>query len=858
MADVPTTSAAQSPPAGHRRRPLLLPVSAFAAGIFLDALRQPSLSLLGELCSTTILFAVFLFLFGRRAASASPVGGGGFLSGPARRAALRLLFGMWVGLLAGAVVHALQVRLPGPADVSRRLPETPVLCRVRGTVIEARRRKDRDAAWTVDVSALSDATEKMRSATGRAAVSVPGGAAGFSVGDRVEFLARLEAPRPGTLPGGYDRAPALARRGVRRVGVVEAGSIRARPGGPSWRPDLRLRRWSEVLAAEVEKRLPPRQAGLLNAILLGRREGLNPEDREAFSRSGTAHLLAVSGLHLYCTAFLLFGLLSLLGFSRRRAAWWTAAAAVAFCFLTGARESVVRATVMVTIYAGGLILRRPPDVLNSLAAAAFVILAVRPGALFEAGVQLSFAAVAAISLLVPLLEAAWCASYAPSSSLEERFEARRFPVKGAAVFRLAFFTVFAAWVGTVPLVAWHMGRFVPFGWAVNLAAVPLAAPLLLGGVLLLVSSFVCGATPAALIAAVLLQLLLFMEGLAHFAAALPGAAWDVPPPGALLGAAYAATIIAVWHFHGPLLVGAERRDRHAFLRVAGFLAAAVALVPAAALFRDAPKETTVTFLDLRRGRAALVETPAGETALVDCGGRGEGRRLAESLRRRGVRRVGLLIVTEDDVDAWGGAAAVVSRLRVERVVLPPGAAPSGGMRELEHLLTARGVPYERPADRSGAPRLLRGPGGLSWKLLDDGPVSAAGRVPDAAALCVLLDTGTTRVLFVRARSTTALRRLAVRAGELRAAVVRLLPARSGGFPSETARFLSRTACRLLVVGDGFSRPEEAEGYNLSALARQRGFRLVGPRRFGSLRVGDLAGPAPLAAFRGGRWTKLEF
>lgn len=137
--------------------------------------------------------------------------------------------------------------------------------------------------------------------------------------------------------------------------------------------------------------------GLVTALTIGDKELLDRERLTSFSRSGAMHIMAVSGLHV---GMISMALSWMLFFLRGRLMVVRAAIIVpalwAFAFITGLSPSVLRATIMFTFLQAGSLLHRPAASMNSLLASAFIITAVRPAVIFEAGFQLSYLAVAFI------------------------------------------------------------------------------------------------------------------------------------------------------------------------------------------------------------------------------------------------------------------------------------------------------------------------------------------------------------------------------------------------------------------------------------------------------------------------------
>lgn len=146
----------------------------------------------------------------------------------------------------------------------------------------------------------------------------------------------------------------------------------------------------------------PLREGLLRALLLGERRGLPEPLLQAFRRTGTIHLLAISGLHVGLIGLLFAGILGLLRFPRRWVLAGTALGLVGFAWLVALRPSVVRAVVLFLAYVLGELSGRPRDPLNLLGAAGLFSLALNPLWAFSPGFHLSYAATFGILYLLPL------------------------------------------------------------------------------------------------------------------------------------------------------------------------------------------------------------------------------------------------------------------------------------------------------------------------------------------------------------------------------------------------------------------------------------------------------------------------
>src|SRR5699024_10756757 len=212
------------------------------------------------------------------------------------------------------------------------------------------------------------------------------------------FTGKLEKPQGQRNPKGFNYELYLKNKGIYNTMIVEEGAIKlqTKSGKGGFRPFQIIARWMDKT---IDKYLVGDGKGLLKSMLIGQRGELPPDIRDTFSATGTAHIIAISGLHI---GFIMAGLNYILKrFYMTRLAEFIIQSTIliGYCILIGAPASAVRATLMAIIYLGGYALNRPENRANSLALAAFIILLIKPGQLFDIGFQMSFAAVAGIILL---------------------------------------------------------------------------------------------------------------------------------------------------------------------------------------------------------------------------------------------------------------------------------------------------------------------------------------------------------------------------------------------------------------------------------------------------------------------------
>jgi competence protein ComEC len=367
-------------------------------------------------------------------------------------------------------------------------------------------------------------------------------------------------PAPPAVPGAYDFARAAW---FQRIGGT-GRAIDVRLIAPAGAQGLgtRLAAWRQRLADHVRRRLPGREGGIAAALATGDQSGIAEDDAEAMRRSGLAHLLSVSGLHLTAVVGAVMLLtLKLLALSpalalRFRlvlvAAAAGAMAGVAYTLLTGAEVPTVRACIAALLVLLGIALGREALTLRLVAVGAIVVLVLWPEALPGPSFQMSFAAITAIVVLH---------DHPRVRDLLARRE-EGLPQKfGRGLLGLVL-TGLAVELALTPIALFHFHKAGVYGALANIVAIPLTTFLVmpLEALALLLDSVGLGA-PLWWLAGKTLALLL---GLAHATAAAPGAVAALPtiPTGVFALMAGGGIWLCLWRTHwrlwgaAPLAVGA--------------------------------------------------------------------------------------------------------------------------------------------------------------------------------------------------------------------------------------------------------------------------------------------------------------
>ena len=273
-------------------------------------------------------------------------------------------------------------------------------------------------------------------------------------GALLSVLAAVREPRGPS--HGFDERAWLRRQGIHVVLRVDEWTVVGRRGGLGGVAD-RLRRW---LARGSAPGLAGERRAVLEGILLGDDAQLSPGLKTSFQRSGLYHLLAVSGQNVVLLAGGLLALAWLLGLPRAAGHLAALGGIAAYVLAVGPQPSVIRAAVSGAAVSLAWLAGRERDPWHVLLLAAAVLLAWNPYAVYDAGFQLSFAAVVAIFGFVPPL----------MRTLEG------YP--GTSAVRAACSVSLACSVVTAPLLWLQFGRVPLLGVVANLLAEPAVGPLL--------------------------------------------------------------------------------------------------------------------------------------------------------------------------------------------------------------------------------------------------------------------------------------------------------------------------------------------------------------------------------------------
>ncbi len=594
-------------------------------------------------------------------------------------AALLVLTG-WANLAARTAIIS-------PHDLQLVLGETPRDVTVRGTLLESPSQRiyvrDDKELWRsfarVKVTQLGT-RDSWQPAEGRIIATTHGMLSDdFFAGQPVEISGVIAAPPGAVTEGLFDYRAYLNHESIHYQLNSNSSNDWHRLSTSSTPPlGDRFLAWAKVTLA---RGLPVQDQSLklLWAMTLGWKTGLTNEVSEPFMRSGTMHIFAISGLHIALIAALLVALLRVLQVPRSGCGFIVIPLIWFYTAATGWQPSAIRSTVMMTVVIGGWALERPSDLLNSLAASAFIILLWDPQQLFGASFQLSFFVVLSIALLVPPLDALRDRWLQTEPLLPEQLVAgwrrwTRLPVRWLTT---SLATSIAAWIGSLPLTAYYFHLFSPVTLLANLVIVPLSTAALACNL----GSLICGPWFPFLSEYFNHSAWWWMQCMVWFSdwsTQLPSSYFYVRSPS-----------IADFILFYLLLVVAL--SGWLFAKTHRFRGAIIILLAALFYFcewRLATRKLQLTILPLGSGTAIYSEAPhpAGKL-LIDCGSSTAAQFTSRPfLRARGINHLPTLLLTHADIQHAGGAPLLVESFQINQVLVSPARFQSSPYKKMLETL----------------------------------------------------------------------------------------------------------------------------------------------------------------------------
>lgn len=425
----------------------------------------------------------------------------------------------------------------------------------------------------------------------------------------------------------------------------------------------------------IERHFPPSIAGFVQALVLGERDNLDGDLLSVYQSLGLIHLIAISGLNIALISGLLFFIGIRLGIARESVIYLLLAALPIYMVLAGAEPSVVRAVLMSMTVLIGLRWRKKVITLDSISIVCMLMMAANPYSVFNVGFQLSFIVTLALIL---------------SSS-------KIFSVPSNSVLQMAAVTVVSQ-LSALPILLLYFYEISLLSLPLNLLYVPFFSVLILPMAMAAIVIHMSFPPAGELIISLLALLIEIANELAMFFSRFKAFTLTPGIPGPFLFILYYAIIIAFF-------VQWEKR------RLSSVLPCFVLFVAVFSVHWNLPRLSPfgeVSFLDVGQGDSILIDLPYRKAVyLIDTGGvpQFEQEKWQERedsfntgtdvilpyLKAKGIRKIDKLILTHGDFDHVGSAWDLVEQIKIDELLIPPGAENSTVLVKVLENAKKRGI-----------------------------------------------------------------------------------------------------------------------------------------------------------------------
>lgn len=506
--------------------------------------------------------------------------------------------------------------------------------------------------------------------TGKILVRISG-KTNLKMGDRVKYFGRIQRPFKSTNPYSFNYAEFLEENGIYGLSYLYSQKVKV-VGHDSDFFSSYIVPVRKFIRDRIWKLYPAKQAGFLQAIILGEKGALSDQIREDFANSGLSHILAVSGLHTGVIALILLTLLQIIGRNKNLARILTVIFLVYYIFLSHCASSVQRAVIMISLVLIGNILQRKSDPINILFAAGFIILAVNPNQLFSIGFQFSFASVFAILVIFPLF-----------SKFLSNLKKRSRLLFWALSLVLLCFTIQAV---LAPFTIYYFHKVALGGILSNPIAIPLVGfilPLTIFTIILpvpLINSFYIASNN--LLLGLLFKISQFVS--THKILLFEYLYLDKWQVFSIICSIILC--IFIWNKMD------KREVKLRKLLIGSVLVIILLVTPQ--LFREHLLKLTI--LDVGMGDAIFLQTPAKGNILIDTGNKTRHRNYGEVvvmpyLISEKIDHIDLMVLTHPHADHIGGAAHIINEIPVENILMPKCNYDSGLYHKLIDLIRKKEI-----------------------------------------------------------------------------------------------------------------------------------------------------------------------
>ena len=482
----------------------------------------------------------------------------------------------------------------------------------------------------------------------------------YKYGDVLEINGKLEALPRSKNPGEFDYGEYLRLHDVDAMFISFGYENISLTGSdpPGFYKGSILIPVKDYCVKIIDKFIGGDEGEYLKGLVLGERSNISREVKQNFINAGVAHIIAVSGLNVAYVIIVIWGLLVFIPVKHTYKILITIILLVFYMNLTGNTPSIIRATIMASIFLLAQLFERKPDSINITSFSALVILLINPAQLFDAGFILSFSAIFSLILIYPVFNR-WLGliEWYKNPGQDNLF------IKAVKGLIILFTGTLAAQIGTLPVTAIMFKKISVVSLLANLFAIPLSNVALgLGFIMIIVSPVsVWLASVFASVNSLLLYLQLF---LIEFCAGLDYAYFETYFADSLLLFVYFTVLI--------LLVTSNIKNYRFRLLLCAVL------ISNYVIWKDVYNKTPyaeITYLSLGNSNSTLIKMPLGSSVLINAGSSGNNftsaqRNIIPYLKAKNISQLDLLVINTLNRNEFKSLKYLVDNFPVNKLVVP--------------------------------------------------------------------------------------------------------------------------------------------------------------------------------------------
>lgn len=482
----------------------------------------------------------------------------------------------------------------------------------------------------------------------------------FRYGDVIELTGKLESLPHRRNPGEFDYGEYLKLHEIDAVftgfgfdkitliGHEEVGFYKSNIIYPAREYSIRV----------IDEMIGGDEGEYLKGLVLGERSNISKELKENFINAGVAHIIAVSGLNVAYVIIILWGVLTFIPIKQSYKIFITIILLIFYMNLTGNTPSIIRATIMASVFLLARIIERKPNGFNIVSFAGLIILLIDPRQLFDAGFILSFSAIISIMIIYPVLDK-WVRKIKWFNELDEK----KIYAKAVRGITALFLGTLAAQLGTLPLTAIMFRKISIVSLFSNLFAIPLSNITLgLGFIMIIFSAIsVWLASVFAALNSILMYLQLIMI---EFCAKL-----DL----SFVETYFVDWMMFVSYYIVLVILLTLKRENLKFRFI--MLSLVIMNFVIWKEVTDKTRSAVITYLDAGNSNCTLIKMPQGTSILINAGSSTEkyttaGRNVIPYIKTRGISEIDILVITSLNKNEFRNLKFLAQNFPVRKMLIP--------------------------------------------------------------------------------------------------------------------------------------------------------------------------------------------